>query len=142
MLWLPRAAFPVFRERQSGLLFPRVGFSNRRGFQLLQPYYWAINKSQDVTVSGDIETSLRVGILAEYRYAFSEATHGQFEVGYFNESIRGDTEDVRVPPGANPDAPENRWGMIGHHRQGVRRSTACTATSTCWRSATTCSCAR
>lgn len=119
VLWLPRAAFPVFRERQSGLLFPRVGISNRRGFQILQPVYWAIDKNQDLTVSGDIETSLRVGLIPEYRYAFSAATEGEFQVGYFNEFFRGRTSDVRVPPGANPDTPENRWAVIGHHRQGV-----------------------
>ncbi|MBX3026058.1 LPS-assembly protein LptD [bacterium] len=119
VLWLPRAAFPVFRERQSGLLFPRVGISNRRGFQLLQPGYWAIDKNQDLTVSGDIETSLRVGVIPEYRYAFSEATQGRFQFGYFNEFFRGKTSNVKVPPGANPDTPENRWGIIGHHQQGI-----------------------
>ena len=141
-MWLPRAALPVYRERQSGLLFPRVGFSNRRGFQLLQPYYWAINKSQDATVSLDVETSLRIGLLGEYRYAFSEATFGAFEVGYFNESFRGNTEDIRVPPGINPEAPENRWGIIGHHLQGLAPIDGCTATPTCCWSATTSSCAR
>ena len=119
VMWLPRAAFPVFRERQSGMLFPRVGISNRRGFQILQPVYWAIDKNQDLTISGDLETSLRVGILPEYRYAFSKDTQGQFEVGYFNEFFRGQTEGVRAPPGANTDTPENRWAVIGHHQQGI-----------------------
>jgi LPS-assembly protein len=119
VLWLPRAAFPVYRERQSGLLFPRVGFSNRRGFQLLQPFYWAIDKNQDMTISGDIETSLRVGVIPEYRYAFGPNTFGAFQAGYFNEFFRGRTTDVIVPPGANPDTPENRWAIIGHHAQGI-----------------------
>jgi LPS-assembly protein len=119
VLWLPRAAFPVFRDRESGLLIPRVGFSNRRGFQLLQPYYWAINKSQDMTVSFDLETSLRVGLLDEYRYAFSRTSHGEFQVGYFNESLRGNSPGISVPPGINPVAPENRWGIIGNHTEGL-----------------------
>jgi LPS-assembly protein len=63
VLWMPRAAFPVFRERQSGFLIPRVGFSNRRGFQLLQPFYWDISKNQDATLSADIETAQRLGLL-------------------------------------------------------------------------------
>jgi LPS-assembly protein len=119
VLWLPRAAFPVFRDRESGLLIPRVGFSNRRGFQLLQPYYWAINKSQDMTVSFDLETSLRVGLLDEYRYAFSRTSYGAFQVGYFNESLRGNSSGIHVPPGINPVAPENRWGIIGNHTEGL-----------------------
>lgn len=119
VLWLPRAAFPVFRERQSGLLFPRVGISNRRGFQIVQPMYWAIDKTQDLTLSADLETSLRVGLIGEYRYAIGPETGGQFQVGYFNEFFRGNESDVRVPPGADPIPPENRWAVIGHHDQGV-----------------------
>jgi LPS-assembly protein len=121
VLWFPGIAFPVSRDRQSGLLVPRVGFSNRRGFQLLQPYYWAISKSQDATVRLDVETSLRIGLLTEYRYAFSRTTSGAFEVGYFNEAIRQGQPNVRVPPGVQPQAfpatPENRWGIIGDHLQ-------------------------
>ncbi len=122
VMWLPRAVFPVYRERQSGLLFPRVGFSNRRGFQLLQPFYVAINKGQDVTLSLDVETSLRIGVLGEYRYAFSRRSLGAFQFGYFNEAIRGQTEAVRVPPGIDPVAPENRWGIIGNHKEGFGSS--------------------
>jgi len=119
VLWLPKAAFPVFRERQSGLLFPRIGISNRRGFQLLQPYYWAIDKNQDATISFDLETSLRVGLIPEYRYAFSRATEGAFQVGLFADVFRGQTDNVRVPPGADANTPEYRWGILGHHAQGI-----------------------
>jgi LPS-assembly protein len=118
VLWLPRAAFPVFRERQSGFLFPRLGVSNRRGFQILQPYFWDISKSQDATISFDLETSLRVGLVGEYRYAFSQDTNGQFQVGYFNDAFGGrDTDDVTLPPGADTSIPDNRWGVIGDHEQ-------------------------
>src|ERR1700693_2545966 len=113
----------MFRERGSGFLIPRVGFSNRRGFQLLQPYYWAIDKSQDMTVSLDVETSLRIGLLDEYRYAFSRYSYGSFQVGYFNEYIRGDTADVSVPPGISPNPPQNRVGIIGNHTQDLGPAT-------------------
>ncbi|MGD9762944.1 MAG: LPS-assembly protein LptD [Candidatus Binatia bacterium] len=115
VLWLPRAAFPAFRERQTGLLIPRVGFSNRRGFQILQPVYWAINKSQDATLSFDLETSLRLGLVGEYRYAFSPENEGQFQAGYFYQYSQ--TTDVIAPKGADKDTPNNRWGVIGDHTQ-------------------------
>lgn len=124
VFWLPRAAFPAYQERQSGLLLPRAGFSNRRGFQLLEPYYWAIDKSQDVTLSGDIETAARLGLLGEYRYAFSRDTDGRFQFGYFNEAIRSKSPAVSVPIGIDPTAPENRWGMIGDHTQKFGSSAA------------------
>ena len=119
VLWLPKAVFPVFRERQSGLLLPRVGISNRRGFQIVQPFYFEIDKTQDVTLSFDLETSLRIGLIGEYRYAFNQATQGAFQAAYFNDLFRGQTDNVRVPLGANPNAPENRWAVIGHHAQGI-----------------------
>ncbi len=119
VLWLPRAAFPAYRERESGLLIPRVGFSNRRGFQLLQPFYWAISKSQDATLSFDLETSARIGLLGEYRYAFSRRTFGEFQVGYFNDSIGSNNFHISVPQGINPVAPDNRVGVIGHHTQDL-----------------------
>ncbi len=117
VLWLPRAAFPVFRERQTGFLLPRVGVSNRRGFQLLQPFYWSIDKTQDVTLSADLETSLRAGLITEYRYAYSANSIGAWEVAYFNEAFRGRTTDVVVPPGADPNTPDNRWAVLGQHEQ-------------------------
>src|ERR1035437_10335147 len=63
----PYLIFPADTSRHSGLLMGREGESGLRGFQWLQPYYIAINRSSDATVALDIETSQRVGGLAEYR---------------------------------------------------------------------------
>ncbi len=117
VLYLPRAAFPVNQDRQSGLLFPRVGLSNRRGFQVLQPFYWAIDKSQDATLSVDMESAARFGLVGEYRYALSRHFGGNLQGGYFNEAIRGRAREVSAPAGADSDVPENRWGVMGDHTQ-------------------------
>jgi len=114
VLYLPRALFPVQRERQSGFLIPRFGFSNTRGFQTVLPFYWAINKSQDATLSFDLETSVRVGTLADYRYVLSRETRGEIAVSYFNEVFRGST--VGAAPFENT-IPQNRWSIVGEHQQ-------------------------
>jgi LPS-assembly protein len=113
ILYIPRAVFPVQRERQSGFLLPRFGVSNRRGFQTLLPFYWAINKSQDATVALDFETSARAGIMGNYRYALSRETRGVLNASYFNESFRG------AAPGnaSEPTVPENRWDVTAEHDQ-------------------------
>ncbi len=113
ILYIPRAIFPAQRERQSGFLLPRFGFSNLRGFQTLLPFYWAINKSQDATVALDLETSARAGVMGEYRYALSRETRGFLNASYFNESFRGTT------PGnpSEPTIPENRWSVTAEHDQ-------------------------
>jgi LPS-assembly protein len=108
LMYLPYGIVPVNNERQSGFLFPHYGFSSKRGFQWEQPFYWAINKSHDITVTADFETAARVGVLGEYRYAPSENTEGQFLASYFNEQIRGP---------ATTSTPIDRWSVTGTHRQ-------------------------
>jgi len=113
IIHIPRAIFPVQRERQTGFLLPRFGFSNLRGFQTLLPFYWAINKSQDATVALDFETSARAGFMGEYRYALSRGAQGNLDVSYFNESFRG------AAPGSpfEPTIPENRWSVKAEQEQ-------------------------
>ncbi|MFI5397887.1 MAG: LPS-assembly protein LptD [Candidatus Binatia bacterium] len=113
ILYIPRAIFPVQQERQSGLLDPRFGFSNTRGFQTFLPVYWAINKSQDATVALDFETSARAGLVGEYRYTLSRETRGFLDGSYFNESFRGGTP---VKP-FETTIPENRWSVTAEHDQ-------------------------
>ena len=58
---LPYAEFPADTSRHSGFLSGREGQSGLRGFQYLQPYYFAINKSSDATAAFDVETNQRIG---------------------------------------------------------------------------------
>jgi len=117
VLRVPEIALPVSRERQSGLLVPRVGFSNRRGLQILQPVYWAINKSEDATIGIDIESSARVGLVGEYRYAASRNFEGTISASYFNEAIRGSASGTATSEESNPNVPENRWDVLASHTQ-------------------------
>ena len=60
---VPLLYIPYFRKslkrmpRQSGLLTPTVGNSSRFGRILGQSYYWAINRSFDLTLGGTLYTS-------------------------------------------------------------------------------------
>jgi LPS-assembly protein len=117
VFWFPYLLFPANRSRQTGFLFPRFSYSNRRGFQYEQPFYWAINKSSDATVVLDVETEARIGLAAEYRYVLSRRTRGAFTLAYFNEQIRGvprGTVDVATEP---VDVPEDRFALTGSHTQ-------------------------
>ena len=117
VLWLPIFAFPANRDRQTGFLMPRFGYSNRRGFQYEQPFFWSINKSMDATVALDIETAARLGLIGEYRYALSGGVRGTFGGGYWNEAIRSSTADqVLSSTGVLKTPPENRWLALGQHR--------------------------
>lgn len=108
LLYVPYGSIPVRQERHSGFLTPGYGFSSKRGFQWEQPLYWAISKSQDLTLTTDIETSARAGLLGEYRYAPNEHLEGELSISYFNEQFRGP---------ASTTSPLNRWSVAGTHRQ-------------------------
>ena len=115
VLWVPYFIFPANTDRSSGFLLPRVGYSNRRGFVYEQPFYWAINKSSDATFAVDVETSARIGVLGEYRHAWSRRAAGQFTGAYFNEQIRGRTTGTVEPGATDADIPKNRWSFAGRH---------------------------
>ena len=118
VFYIPYGIFPLRRERQTGLLFPRFGASNRRGFQIVQPFYVDINKSMDATLSLDVETSARIGALGEYRYALSRDTRGGLYGSYFNEQIRGaSSSEVVNRHIADPTIPINRWNAGLTHDQ-------------------------
>jgi LPS-assembly protein len=108
VFYLPYGVVPIRTERQSGFLFPNFGFSSKRGFVWQQPFYWAINKSHDITVTTDLETAARVGIWGEYRYAPNEWTEGFLSASYFNEQIQGP---------ATTSTSVDRWSVTGVHRQ-------------------------
>ena len=121
VLYFPYLPFPATDQRQSGLLLPNVGVSNERGFIYQQPYFWAVDKHQDVTFTGTVETSARIGASGLYRYTPNRDTTGHIELAYFNEKIRGNEEDdIESPLFDDVNIPENR-GMIGaQHRETVR----------------------
>lgn len=77
LFYTPYLIFPANTERQSGLMIPRLGFSSKKGFYLDQPYYWAINPSQEATFDLDLESSRGVGAGVDYRYLRPHGSQGR-----------------------------------------------------------------
>lgn len=100
LLYTPYLIFPVKRERQSGLLLPKIGHSSKKGIYLDQPYYWAINPSQDLTFDLDIESSRGVGAGVDYRYLRARGSEGRLQAfGIYdtNESrFRGELDQKHL----------------------------------------------
>lgn len=100
VLYSPYLFFPVKLKRQSGLLMPEFGYSDRKGSEYLQPLFWAINDSSDATFYAHYmsQRGVRTGI--EYRYVLDEYSKGAlFAEGY---------EDSKIDDG-QPDNTK-RWG--------------------------------
>jgi LPS-assembly protein len=117
VLYLPYGFFPLNTERQSGFLFPRIGHSTEDGFQFSQPFFWAISKSTDATVTLDFETRSRVGFMSEFRTIFDRESDFRIHGSYFNEGLRKNEQSAVVNRTiADQDIPKNRWSLIGTHR--------------------------
>lgn len=100
VLYSPLLVFPVKLKRQSGLLMPEFGYSDRKGSEYLQPLYWAINDNSDATLYAHYmtERGLRSGL--EYRYVLDENALGSV----FIEGL----QDYRIDDGLDENS--DRWG--------------------------------
>jgi len=122
VIYLPYAVFPADTDRSSGFLGPRLGESSFRGFQIVQPWYWAINKSSDATVALDLETQQRIGGLAEYRLVTGEGNYFILDGGFYNESLRthyNRVEDVVDTQLADTHIPIDRYDIFSMARQQI-----------------------
>ena len=104
--WFPVFAAALRRERQSGFLFPEFGQSSRKGFFTRVPYFWAIDDSQDLTVTLDAFSQRGLGVEGQYRYVLSRDQRGDLNVFGVNEVLRTD---------AHAHVPENRGWASFHH---------------------------
>jgi LPS-assembly protein len=100
LIYSPFLVFPMKTKRQSGLLTPRISFSDKKGTQFSQPYYWAINDSMDATLYADYMSSRGIKMGGEYRYFLSEDDKGVVMFDFF--------EDRKVDDGTGTSTRD--WG--------------------------------
>ena len=81
VFYFPYIVFPASRERRSGFLFPRFGWSDKKGAETDIFYYWAISPSQDATISLNVESKRAVGMGLDYRYLRARGSTGELD-GY------------------------------------------------------------
>ncbi len=83
--YLPWTLFPVKKERQTGFLLPRVGYSEKYGPEIKSAFFWAIAKDMDATLYLDYlgKRGFKEGL--EYRYALTPTTRGQANVYFIDD---------------------------------------------------------
>ncbi|MEW6544415.1 MAG: LPS assembly protein LptD [Nitrospirota bacterium] len=87
VLPLPSLNYPVQSGRKSGFLVPTVGYDNRFGMHYRQGFFWAVDPSQDITVTPDYLSNRGYGGDLEYRYVWDRNTRGQW-LGTFIEDTK------------------------------------------------------
>lgn len=100
VLYSPFLAFPVKQKRQSGLLVPEIGYSNRRGFEYQQPLFWAVGDHADATFYWHHMGLRGEKTGAEFRYATGPRSGGILMADYL--------EDARVDDGVGDSS--EKWG--------------------------------
>jgi len=90
IFYLPKAYFPVKRERQTGFLIPSAGYSDKHGLEVQTAFYWAINKDMDATVYESYlgDRGFKEGL--EYRYALTKETKGESRFYFINDQDYND----------------------------------------------------
>ena len=85
IFYFPYLAFSTSKERSSGLLMPRVGYSAKEGLIYEQPLYWAISPSMDLEFNPQIRTNRSLGMYSTFRFADSAYSEGLLRLGYFKD---------------------------------------------------------
>jgi LPS-assembly protein len=117
LLYLPYVTHPVDTGgRQSGILIPEISNSSTKGLVLGEQFYWAINRSSDLTVGAQYFSQRGWEQSGTYRYRglgnnFAKAHYnGLLDRGYFNSAgqyVNQGGEDVTFA-GRYDFSPETR----------------------------------
>jgi len=77
MFYLPILYYPTKRDgRATGFLIPTYGQSALRGQSIHNGFFWAVDRSQDVTLMHDWYSKTGQGAAAEYRFNFAPTADG------------------------------------------------------------------
>ena len=110
IMYIPYGVYPVKTERQTGFLMPSFGTSSDDGFSFTLPFYWAINKSMDATIIGDVMTNRGLKVGLEYRYSLAEDLYGQINYSFIEDHNRDD-------PDTGDRMTDFRWAFSFDHSQ-------------------------
>lgn len=116
--YMPYASLPAGRKRKSGFLMPEVGSSDRLGFHINIPYYWAINDEADATFYENWMSKRGLMQGVELRYAPDTQTKGMILGTWLNDSKRA-TKESDEDSSYNDDGltrpNRNRWWAVGKY---------------------------
>ena len=110
---IPTLTYPL-TNRSSGFLIPNIGYDNRFGTHLQESFYWAINPSQDLTISPSYYSNLGYGSDFEYRYALDQKSKGQWFASYLQQTQLPNVSGVTDTGG---DVKKARGMVSGTHTQ-------------------------
>ncbi len=73
------------KKRKSGFLFPSFGHSSKDGFKYAQPFFWAIDKSKDITITPFLYSNSGYGTYLDSRFYLTKNSKGEWFVTLYKE---------------------------------------------------------
>jgi hypothetical protein len=113
--YLPWAAFPIRQERTTGFMIPKISSSSLRGTSVAEEYFWAINRSVDLTLGARWWDKYGYRADVEARWHLD----GMPSSGYFKGAFL-DAKEADVVQGTQVE--EQRWHARFEHRQKLWES--------------------
>lgn len=87
VLYTPIMMLPAKRTRQTGLLFPSIGYSKRDGLDLTAPFFINLSPSSDITLYPEYLAERGFMSGAEFRYTAAPETMGFFMANYLHDNL-------------------------------------------------------
>ena len=88
-LYTPYIKVPIKKDRQTGFLLPRIGYSNQNGFILQNAFYWVMADNMDSTYYLDYRGKIGFGGGIEYRYILNKDARGELYNYYMKDKEVG-----------------------------------------------------
>jgi LPS-assembly protein len=104
VLYWPYMRYPLNRDRSTGFLAPKFGYTGTKGFYLTENFYWDIARNMDFTAEASYYSKKGAGAGAEFRYMFDKSFGGSLNAIYFRFS-----EAAQASAGTAADAYIVRW---------------------------------
>jgi LPS-assembly protein len=115
-LWLPYLVVPLKSDRQSGLLTPGFEQSSKGGYAFALPYFWAISRDTDATLTLKNYELRGLKTMAEYRYVLNPSSQGQLDFAQLHDKVFGiDDRLTRFQSPEDRGAALNRWYLKYNH---------------------------
>lgn len=112
VFWFPYLIVPLKSERQTGVLFPSYEIDTE-GFAIGIPFFWAISRSQDLTITPKYYTRRGLKLHSNYRYVLDQNSSGELTGAVlFKDSLFASDRNLPTLPG---DERAGRWFLNHNH---------------------------
>ena len=99
VFYLPIMYYPIQEDdRATGFLLPMYSSATYTGSSIANAFFWAINRSQDLTLFHDWFFTGSTGVGTEYRYLLGPAAQGNFRAYWLDQKeavVNGVTQPAR-----------------------------------------------